>query len=76
MDLKNFIENLRKLDATERYQILFGEQKIVLEERLKCRILTLPLEYIGNLPLGLFYLLVTDPKKKSSHVAVLKFLES
>ena len=76
MEHFSITQQLRNLKATERFELLYGPQKKDIEQRLNCKILTLPLDLIGALPLGLLYLMVTDPSKDSSFLAVFKSLAS
>ena len=68
-------ERLKKLKATDRFEILYGPQKRIIEESLGCRILTMPLDQIGTLPKELLYLMVTDRQRGSSYLAIFKPVE-
>ncbi len=72
MERNLLTERLKKLKATDRFEILYGPQKKNIEESLGCKILTMPLDQIGTLPREILYMMVTDQSRGSSYLAIFK----
>lgn len=65
------VDTLRKLNSSDRYEILFGGNKKSIELQFNCRILYLPTDCLGHLPRNINYLLVSDPKNSTPFLAII-----
>jgi hypothetical protein len=65
-------EALKKLKSEERYDMIYGSHRKKIEKAMRCKILTMPLDQLGNISSGVLYFLVTDRYKGNSYLAVLQ----
>jgi hypothetical protein len=70
MERKILTEQLKKLGASDRFDVLYGPQKTNIENQLGCKILTVPFDQLGNLPENLEYFMVTDSQQGMSYLAI------
>jgi hypothetical protein len=72
MDELIIIKFLKSLNCEERFNVIIGPQRKMIESNLKCRILTLPLNKLPYLGADAEYFMVTDKNKHLSYLAVLE----
>lgn len=72
MDKNTLTDSLRKLRCEERYDLIYGPQRKEIERAMNCRIITFPVDQLGQISEGVMYFLVRDPYKGNTYLAVLQ----
>jgi hypothetical protein len=66
----NITEKLKNLCASDRFDVIYGPQKKNIEEELGCKILTMPIEQLNNLPDETTCFTVKDSRQGLTYLAI------
>jgi hypothetical protein len=75
MDKYSLTRSLRQLRCEERYNMIYGPGRKDIERTLGCRVLTFPVDQLGQLSADVLYFLVRDPYKGKTYLAVMQPLK-
>ena len=69
-------ELLKRLHSEQRFDLIYGSQRENIEKALDCKVLTMPLDQMGQMPSETPCYLVTDRQKGISFLAMLQPLQT